>query len=37
MCYEKQVLFEEKNIKLWNKWDLVENKTEITQHILKML
>ena len=30
------MLFEEKNIELWNKWHFVENKTEVIQHVLKM-
>jgi hypothetical protein len=32
----KNVLFEQKKIKLWSKQNFVENKTEIMQHILKM-
>jgi hypothetical protein len=32
----KNVLFDQKKIKLWNKWNFVENKTEIMQHALKM-
>ena len=31
-----KVLFEQKKIKLWNKWYAVENKTEIMQHVFKM-
>ena len=31
-----KVLFEHKKIKLWNKWYVVENKTEIMQDVLKM-
>jgi len=30
------VLFEQKKIKLWNKQHLVENNTEIMQHVFKM-
>jgi hypothetical protein len=30
------VIFEQKNIKLLNKWLFVENKTQIWQHVLKM-
>ena len=33
----KNVLFEQRKVKLWNKQHFVENKTEIIQHILKML
>jgi hypothetical protein len=32
----KEVLGELKKIKLLNKWHFVENKTEITQHVIKM-
>jgi hypothetical protein len=32
----KNVLFEQKKVKLWNKWHFVENKTELRNHILKM-
>ena len=32
----KNVLFEQENIKVQNKWHFVENKTEIMQHVLKM-
>jgi hypothetical protein len=32
----KNVLVEQKKIKLWNKWHSVENKTDILQHVLKM-
>jgi hypothetical protein len=32
----KNVLFEQKKIKLLNKWHFVENETKIMQHILKM-
>ena len=30
------MLFEQKKIKLWNKWHFVEKKVEIMQHFLKM-
>jgi hypothetical protein len=33
---KKVVLFEEKKIKLWNKWVFVENKSETMQYILNM-
>jgi hypothetical protein len=37
MAYEKQrVMFERKEIKLRNKLHNVENKTGVTQHVLKM-
>jgi hypothetical protein len=32
----KNVLFEQKKIKLWNQQHFVENKTEIMQHVLNM-
>jgi hypothetical protein len=32
----KNVLIEQKNIKLLNKHNVVENNTEIVQHILKI-
>jgi len=32
----KNVLLEEKNIKLWGKWNFVENKTEIMQRLLQI-
>jgi hypothetical protein len=32
----KNVLFEEKKLKLQNKWHFVKNKTEIMKHILKI-
>jgi hypothetical protein len=32
----KKVLCEQKKIKLLNKWHFVENKTETTQHVIKM-
>jgi len=31
----KEVLGEQKRIKLLNKWHFVENKTEIIQHVIK--
>ena len=34
--FMSNVLFENKNIKLWNKWHFVEIKTGIIQHVLKM-
>jgi hypothetical protein len=30
------VLFEQKEVKLWNKQHFVENETEIMQHVLEM-
>jgi hypothetical protein len=32
----ENVLLEQKMIKQWNKWNFVENKTDIMQHVLKM-
>ena len=32
----KNILFELKKIKLWNKWHFVENKPEIMQHALEI-
>jgi len=32
----KYILLEEKKIKLWNKQQFVENKTQIMQYVLKM-
>jgi hypothetical protein len=32
----KKVLFEDRELKLLNKWHFVENKTEIMQHVFKM-
>ena len=32
----KNVLFEQKKVKFWNKQHFVENKTEIMQQVLKM-
>jgi hypothetical protein len=32
----KNILIEQKKIKLWNKWHFVENETEIPQYVLKM-
>jgi len=32
----KNVSFEQKMIKLWNKWHFVKNKTEIMHHVWKM-
>jgi hypothetical protein len=32
----KDVLFEQKNVQLWNKWHFVETKTEIMQRVLNM-
>jgi hypothetical protein len=32
----KNILFEQKKIKLWNKEHFLEDKTEIMQHALKM-
>jgi hypothetical protein len=32
----KNVLFEQKKVKLWNKQYFVENKREMMQHVLKM-
>jgi len=32
----KNVLFEEKKIKWWNKQHFIENKTDITQYVLKI-
>jgi hypothetical protein len=34
--WKTRVLFEQKKIKLWNKWHFVEKKMEIMQHFLKM-
>jgi hypothetical protein len=36
LWFMKNVLFEQKKIKLWNKQHLVGNETEIMQHVLKM-
>jgi hypothetical protein len=35
-CFMKNLLCELEKSKLWNKWNFVENKTEIMQHVLKM-
>jgi hypothetical protein len=32
----KNVLFEQKKVKLWSKHHFVENKREIMQHVLKL-
>jgi len=32
----KNILFEQKKIKLQNTWNFVENKTDIMQHVLKI-
>ena len=32
----KNILFEQKKIKLWNKWHFVKNNTEILQPVLEM-
>ena len=34
--FKKNVLFEQEQIQLWNKWHFVENKTVIMQHVLKI-
>jgi hypothetical protein len=34
--FMKNVLFEHKKIKFWNKWHYVNNETEIMEHVLKM-
>jgi len=34
--FMKNILFEQKKRKLWNKWHFVENETEIMDHDLKM-
>jgi len=31
----KNILFEQKKVKLWNKWHLVENKAEVIQNVLR--
>jgi len=37
MVYEKNILLEKRRIKLCNEEHFVENKTEIMQHVLKVL
>jgi len=34
--FTKNILFEQKKIKSWNKWHYVENKTEIMWSVLQM-
>ena len=35
--FMKNILFEQEEINIWNKQYCVENKTEIMQHVIKML
>jgi len=36
LVFKSNVLFENKKIKLWKKWNSVEHKADIMQHVLQM-